>query len=260
VLCNTCSDSHWCVSVLCVIKLYELNADPYPPPPKHHPLLNCLATEEGWGVVKVDVAMNPVYSLSKVMLAIRNSFERLWTPKLCAALVRRCCEHEQRFYAEDSKVFGIGGLDEDVRCCVSSCPINPVLHVSGARGDSARSKVTRKCRGECGLAFHHPCFFHGRFQDEDEEAAAWPEGKMWCECGCPLSVIDSDGSESSDEMETLSPEAAAADNCQRLAADIGKKRAEYMAQIQRLVSAEAAAASVSKHHAGGAAKSLNGRS
>ena len=69
--------------------------------------------------------------------------------------------------------------------------------------------------------------------------------------------LDSDGSESSDEMETESPEVAATENSQRLAADIGEKRVEYMAQIQRLVSAEAAAASVSKHHAGGAAKSLN---
>ena len=110
------------------------------------------------------------------------------------------------------------------------------------------------------MAFHHSCFFHGRFQDEDEEAAAWPEGKMWCECGCPLSVIDSDGSESSDEMETVSPEVASTENSQRLVTDTWKKRVEYMAQIQGLVSAEAAVASVSKHHAGGAAKSLNGRS
>jgi len=74
------------------------------------------------------------------------------------------------------------------------------------------------------LAFHHSCFFHGSFQDEDEEEAAWPEGKMWCKCGCPFSVIDSDGSESSDEMETVSPEVAATENSQRLAADIGTGR------------------------------------
>jgi len=41
-------------------------------------------------------------------------------------------------------------------------------------------------------------------------------------------------------METVSPEVAPTENSQRLAADIGKKWVEYMAQIQRLVSAEAA--------------------
>ena len=38
---------------------------------------------------QVDVAQSPLFNLAAVMVALESSFERLWTPELCAGLVRR---------------------------------------------------------------------------------------------------------------------------------------------------------------------------
>ena len=101
------------------------------------------ATEEGWGVVKQDIAMNPVYSLKGMMTALQSSFERLWDEQLCCSLVRRCREHEARFWYDDHKVFGRGGLDEDVQCSFEFCTINAQMGAATTKGALARAIEVR---------------------------------------------------------------------------------------------------------------------
>ena len=157
------------------------------------------ATEEGWGVVKKDIAMHPVYSLKGMMTALKLSFETLWTEQLCCSLVRRCRDHEARFWYDDYKVFGVGGLDEDVKCSFEFCTINDQMSAATAKGEQARAVEVRRCMGVCGGdAFHQQCLTHGRRLNAQEIENVWPASKSVCRCGCS----DELASDSDDEEET----------------------------------------------------------
>ena len=157
------------------------------------------ATEEGWGVVKTDVGMHPVYSLKGVMTALQSSFERLWDEELCCSLVRRCRDHEARFWCDDSKVFGKGGMDEDVMCSSEFCTLNAQMSAANRTGEAARAVEVRRCGGVCGGdAFHKECLTRGRQLSGAELEEIWPTSKTFCNCGCSHDLAD----ESEDEEET----------------------------------------------------------
>jgi len=150
---------------------------------------------------QVDIAQSPLFNLAAVMAALANSFERLWTPELCAGLVRRCRAHQARFFLEDHKIFGVNGDEEDMECCVAHCSIRPMKKKSGALGESARSIESRRCKF-CEYAFHRDCLVANREIQIDK---VWPEGKRWCLCGCDVEdgeeSRESGGTDESEEDE-----------------------------------------------------------
>jgi len=204
--------------------------------------------------------MHPVYSLSKVMTGIKASFERLWTPKLCGDLVRRVREHEARFFIEDSKIFGVGGLDVDRKCCSQFCTLTPHESVASAQGTAARAAEVRRCTGPCGGYFHYECLVRGRGLDDDQKTQLWGKaGSSVCQCGCGDSSEGATGGEEdssdADEIEDMTDPAYAA----RKRAELQKERAQKLrmvsAQVDVLLGAEHAAAAAAKGVALGAAKS-----
>ncbi len=204
--------------------------------------------------------MHPVYSLSKVMKEIKTSFERLWTPKLCEALVRRVKEHETRFFIEDSKIFGVGGLDVDRKCCVEFCTLTHYASAASALGKAAAAAEVRRCTGPCGGYFHYECLVRGRGLEEEEKKQLWGKvGSSVCQCGCGDSSEGSVGGEEdssdADEIEDMTDPAYTA----RKKVQVEKQKAQKLrmvsAQVDALLGAEHAAAAAAKGAALGAAKS-----
>ena len=167
--------------------------------PKYH--FELQATEEGWGVVKVNAAMHPVYNLRVLMQRLADGFARLWTPQLCFDLVRRCREMEMLFFAEDVKKYGPGGRKEAHECASAHCTIKDYQYAAAGVGVKSRATELRKCSGDCGLYFHADCLFKNRDIDEETRAIMWRVGGETCQCGCASGSDDSAGGDSDESAE-----------------------------------------------------------
>jgi hypothetical protein len=192
------------------------------------------------------------------------SIERLWTPKLCGDLVRRVREHEARFFIEDSKIFGIGGLDVDRKCCSQFCTLTHYESVASAQGTAARAAEVRRCTGPCSGYFHYECLVRGRGLDEEEKKQLWGKaGSIVCQCGCGDSSEGSTGedqdSSDADKIEDMTDPEHAVLKREKLQVSLQKERAQKLrmvsAQVDVLLGAEHAAALAKGGAALGAAKS-----